>query len=130
VVLRKRLAAVLVLLTLAAMPQWLGLGAHALAHHEHDGEAAGHGPEWSGLAESLVHGHQHAEGVPEHEHRLLPSPTFRPDPPQDPDTPVLASLEPAAADPLPPAGSASEPPGACLSGSGPPRLHLLCTLLI
>ncbi len=130
VVLRKRLVAALLLLALAAIPQLLGLGAHVFVHHEHAEEAAGHGSEWSGLAESLVHGHRHAEGVPDHEHRLLPSPAFRPDPSQDLDAPAAASLESPAAGRLPLAGTASGQSGARPSGSGPPRLHLLCALLI
>ena len=86
--------------------------------------------EWSGSAMALVHGHEHGEGVPDHEHHLLPSPPFRPDPPRDLQAPAIASLA------TPEAGHLRSPaPGLWrdrtgLSGSSPPRLHLLCTLLI
>ena len=130
VVPRRRLAAALLFLALAAMPRLLWLGAHALEHHEHAGEAHGHGAEWTGLAEALVHGHEHEEGVPDHEHRLLPSPTLRPDPPQDLDAPATAFLESTDAGRLARSGEAPWQPDTRLSGSGPPRLHLLCTLLI
>lgn len=127
----KRLAAALLFLTLAAMPPVLGLGAHVVAHHEHDGDADGHGPELSGLAASLVHGHQHAEGFPEHEHRLLLSPTFRPDPPRDLAAPVAVLPASPDAGVLPAfAGALPWQSGVQLYGPGPPRLHLLCTLLI
>ncbi|HYO11923.1 MAG TPA: hypothetical protein VE685_01865 [Thermoanaerobaculia bacterium] len=128
---RKPLAAALLLLAVAAMPQWLWLGAHALGDHGHAGDAAGHGTEWSGLAKALVHGHQHSEGVPDHEHHLLPSPPLRQDPPRDLQAPGgMAFLE------APDTGhlllSAAHPLGerTTHSGSSPPRLHLLCVLLI
>ena len=126
---RKRLAAALLLLAAAMMPQWLGLGAHALGHLEHADDAAGHHAEWSELAEALVHGHEHGEGVPDHEHHLLPSPTLRPDPPRDLQAPGIAALEaPKAGQLLPsahPWRDEIRPPSA-----SPPRLYLLCTLLI
>lgn len=126
----KRLAAALLFLTLAAVPPVLGLGAHVLAHHEH-GDAHGHGPELSGLAASLVHGHQHAEGFPEHEHRLLLSPAFRPDPPRDLIAPVAVLPASPDAGVLPSfAGATAWQPGIRLFDPGPPRLHLLCALLI
>lgn len=121
--LRGRLTAVLLLVALAAAPQWLWLGAHVLEHHEHAAEHT------AGLAEALIHGHGHEEGVPDHAHRLVPSPTFRPDPPQDLVT-ATASLESPQAGQPALSGAASWQSGTCLSGSSPPRLHLLCTLLI
>lgn len=112
------------------MPQWLSLGAHALEDHGHAHEAAGHGAEWSGLAKALVHGHHHPEEVPGHEHHLLPSTPLRPDPPRDLQAPAIAS-RPAQDPERVLLSSASQWRGETrLSGSSPPRLHLLCTLLI
>lgn len=85
--LRKRLAAVLLLLAAAALPQLLWMGAHVLAHHEHDEDA-----EQPALAKILVHGHEHEEGVPDHEHELLASPLLRLDTPQDLQAPAVAAL--------------------------------------
>lgn len=111
------------------MPQLLWLGAHAFVQHG-EAEEARHGPEWSGLAAFLIHGHEHAGGVPDHEHHLLASPTFRPDPPQDFNAPAFASLAAPDAGRLSLAGAASRQCGTRLDGSVPPRLRLLCTLLI
>jgi hypothetical protein len=126
---RKPLAAALLLLAVAAMPLWLWLGAHAL-EHGHAETAAGHGTEWAGLAKALVHGHHHPEESPDHEHHLLPSPPLRPDPPQDLQAPSMA-FQPAP-DPGHVLLSSANPwrGEIRLSGSSPPRLHLLCVLLI
>lgn len=124
VLLRRLLAAALLLVATAAMPLWLGLGAHVLGHHEHD---AGHA---AGLARALVHGHEHEEGVPDHEHRLLPTPSLRPDPPQELHTPTAASLEAPGVERLALSGLHRGSSRTALSGASPPELHLLCTLLI
>lgn len=121
---RRHLLAALLLIAAAVFPQWLCLGAHVLRHHEHGED---HGAD---LAQALVHGHSHEEGVPDHEHRLLAAPSLRPDPQQELQAPAIASLEAPAVELLalsdPQRGSAAT--GS--SGSSPPRLHLLCTLLI
>jgi hypothetical protein len=132
--LRKQIAVALLLLAGAAIPQMLWLGAHASEHHEHDGHAeeAGHDAEWAELAKSLVHGHEHGEDVPDHEHHLLPSPVYRPDPPQDlqAPAPTIASLEAPAPRHLLFSGVRRWQDRIELSSTSPPRLHLLCTLLI
>jgi hypothetical protein len=120
---RRRLATALLLLAAAAMPQLLWLGAHALGHHEHGEETASH-------AMALAHGHEHGEGVPDHEHYLRTSSPLRPDVQPDLQAPVvvsLAALEPEHA-PLSNAGFWRGETR--LAGASPPRLHLLCTLLI
>lgn len=127
VLFRRRLAASLLFLTLSAIPG-LWLGAHALGAHGHTDEAAG--VEWSALAQALVHGHEHADGTPEHEHRILPSTYLRPEPPpRDLQAPVLAALQAPVADGLPLA-NARRRDGLRPPGSSPPPLQLLCTLLI
>lgn len=105
------------------MPHLLWLGAHALEHHEHGDE------EWPEHARVLVHGHEHPEGVPDHEHDLVPSPPLRQDPPRELQAPDVASLEAPAPARLQLAGDRPWR-RVGLSGSSPPRLHLLCTLLI
>jgi hypothetical protein len=123
--LRRPLAAALLLIAVAAMPLWLWLGAHVLAHHEHAGEQPA-----AGLAKALVHGHGHEDGIPDHEHSLLSAPPLRPDPPRKLQIPAIASLEAPGLERL----TLSDPqPGSrrtALSGSSPPILHLHCTLLI
>lgn len=128
--LRKSLATALLLLVAAAIPQLLWVGAHALGHHEHGEEAAGHGVEWANLAKALVHGHEHGERIPDHEHYLRPSLPLRSDPPQDLQAPAMSSL--AAPEPghVPLSSARGWRGETRLSGSSPPRLHLLCTLLI
>ena len=108
------------------MPLWMWLGAQVLAHHDHHAEERA-----AGLGKALVHGHEHEDGVPDHEHRLLPAPPFRPDPPREIQVPAVASL--AAVPDLEAfalSGPQPEPSRTAFSGSSPPRLHLLCTLLI
>lgn len=127
--LRKQLTAVLLVFAFSAAPELLWLGAHALSHHEHAGEEAGHHADLPEHAAALVHGHQHAEGEPEHEHNLVPPPPLRQGPPRDVQTPAIASLGDPYAAPLP----AGTPPLAGriqLSGASPPLLHLHCALLI
>ena len=125
----RRPFAALLLMTVAGMPLFW-LGAHALQHHEHAEDAAESGTEWSELAKILVHGHEHAEGVPDHEHDLLPSPTSRPDAPRDLPALDSASLEAPDTVDLQPAGTHPARERIGYPGSSPPRLHLLCTLLI
>jgi len=127
--LRRSAAAALFLVALwaatTAMPLWLWVGAHVLEHHEHAEEHA------AGLAEALVHGHEHEDGVPDHEHRLLPSPSVRPDPPREVQVPAVVFLAAAPdAERLAPSSLRSGSSRTELTGSSPPRLHLLCTLLI
>lgn len=129
--LRKPLAAALLLLAAAALPQLFGLGVHALRHHGHGKGATGYGAEWSHLARAVVHGHEHGEEIPDHEHHLLPSPPLRLDVLRDLQVPSsFAFLEApdtghrllSGVHPL------REKKG--LSGPSPPILHLVCTLLI
>lgn len=131
--LRKQLAAALLLLAAAAIPQLLWLGARVLELHEAEGHAeaaGGHDAEWSALAESLVHGHEHGEDVPDHEHHLLPSPIFRPDPSQDLQAPAIASLKAPEVEDVPLSSARLWRDRTESASSSPPRLHLLCTLLI
>lgn len=97
-------------------------GAHVHDHH-HEADSAGE------LAEVLVHGHEHQEGTPEHEHDLLPSPAIRQDATQSaPVSGVLLETREDETRLLSAASPVWQPPR--LDGSGPPRLHLFCTLLI
>jgi hypothetical protein len=131
VTVRRPRAASFVLLAVLALPPLLGLAAHELAHHRQGHEAEAGGAAWSGLARLLVHGHGHAQEVPDHDHHLLPSPPLRPLAPPDLQAPVPAFRAAPERDPLPSsdgrpwAWGRPEP-----SGSSPPRLHLLCALLI
>lgn len=124
---RKSLAAALLLLTVAALPL-LWLGAHALEHHGHAEEATG--SEWPDLARILTHGHEHAEGTPDHEHYLLTSPSLRPDPLRDLQVPAVTSLKAPETERLLPSSTRPWQGGIRLSGSAPPLLDLLCVLLI
>ncbi|HYH45217.1 MAG TPA: hypothetical protein VEG34_05980 [Thermoanaerobaculia bacterium] len=128
---RRPLAASLVLLAALALPPLLGLAAHELAHHGHGEETGADGADGSGLGRMLVHGHGHAAEVPDHDHHLLPAPPLRPLAPPDllAPVPALRAAPGAGRLPMPDARpwawSRPEP-----SGSGPPRLQLLCALLI
>ncbi|HKI04927.1 MAG TPA: hypothetical protein VKK31_23310 [Thermoanaerobaculia bacterium] len=131
--LRKPLAAALLLLAAAVMPQLLWLGSHALLHHEHASDAAGHrahDAKRSELAQVLTHGHGHSEQVPEHEHHVRPSPPLRADAPREIQAPGVASLEAPNSGYLLPSSTRPWQGETRLSGSSPPRLQLLCTLLI
>lgn len=121
---RRRLSAALLLLAAAALPHLLWLAPHVLEPHEHARE------EWTGHSQVLAHGHEHPEGVPDHEHNLVPSPPLRPEPPRDLPAPGIASLESPGEGLLLLSKARPWPGRIGLSGSGPPRLHLLCTLLI
>lgn len=126
---RRSLAAALLLMTVAGMPLFW-LGAHVLEHHGHAEDRVASGAEWSEFAEILVHGHEHAEGVPDHEHDFLPSPTVRPDPPRDCQAPAVAALETPEPKHFLLYRARPWPGDIRPCGSSPPRLHLLCTLLI
>jgi hypothetical protein len=128
--LRQQIAAALLLLAAAAIPQLLWLGAHVAAHPAHAGHAGEHEAELSELAKSLVHGHEHDEDVPDHEHHLVPSAAFQPDSPHDLQVPAIASLATPEAGSFPLSAGRRYQEGTGLSSSSPPRLHLLCTLLI
>jgi hypothetical protein len=126
VMLHRLLAAALLVLAFGAVPELLWLGAHSVGHHEHHEHSADR-PE---LAKALFHGHEHAKGEPEHEHHPVPSSPVRHDPPQEAGVPDIASS--AVAEPARPqlASTASWQETVWPSGSSPPLLHLLCTLLI
>ena len=115
----KTFAAALLLLATAMAPELVWAGAHALHHHDHEADGA--------LAEVLVHGHEHQEGTPDHEHSVLPSPAIRQDVPASVPESEAALLESPACE-ISGTASGWQPPR--LAGPSPPRLHLLCTLLI
>lgn len=117
---RKTLAAALLLLASAMGPGLAWTGAH-VHHHGQEAESARE------LAEILVHGHEHQEGTPEHEHSVRPAPPVRQDAPASAPASEVALLE-SAADAVSGTPSGWQPPR--LAGPGPPLLHLLCTLLI
>ena len=75
----------------------------------------------------LVHGHEHPEGTPEHEHSLLPPPPIRQDAPASSPVSEAAALESPACE-ISGTASGWQPPR--LAGPSPPLLYLLCTLLI
>lgn len=119
---RKMLAALLLLAAVTA-PELVWAGAHALDHHRH-----GHDADIDRkLAEVLIHGHEHQEGTPDHEHSVLPSPPVRQDAPASAPVAEAASLESPACG-ISGTASGWQPSG--LDGPSPPLLHLLCTLLI
>lgn len=101
---RKTLAAALMLLAIAMAPGFAWVGQH--------------------LAEVLVHGHEHHEGTPDHEHSL------RLDAPRGAQAPaaVLLEVRTDQAGSLPGTSFAWQPPRP--AGPSPPILQLLCTLLI
>ena len=117
---RKSLAAAFLLLIAAMGPGLAWAGAH-VHHHGHEAESAGD------LAEVLVHGHEHPEGTPEHEHSVLPSPPIRQDAPASAPVAEAVPLESPACE-ISGTASGWQPPR--LAGPSPPLLHLLCTLLI
>jgi hypothetical protein len=131
--LRRKEAAALLVCILGLAPAMTWSGALWLEHHGH-GHGIAHGedahPGWDDLLTVLVHGHQHRAGTPDHEHDLLPSTEGAQKRSRDLSSPGIASPEsfPAISAALP----RRAPAVAALarSGSSPPRLHLLCTLLI
>ena len=119
---RKSLAAAFLLLASAMGPGLVWAGAH-VHHHGHEADSA------RDLAEILVHGHEHQEGTPEHEHSLLPSPAIRQDAPGSAQVSgVILETRTGETRSLSTASPAWQLPR--LDGPSPPRLHLLCTLLI
>lgn len=125
---RKPIVAALLLLS-AVLPQILGLGAFALAHDHAAGDSR-HAAQELELARLLSHGHGHEEGVPEHEHELLPSPPSQLSPPQllpAASNPTLSARLPGAPV-LPAAVRPWEKTRA--TSTGPPLLQLHCILLI
>jgi hypothetical protein len=120
---RKTLAAALLLLATILAPEVVWAGAHALNHHGHGHDADSDRK----LAEVLVHGHEHPEGTPDHEHSVLPSPAIRQDAPTSAPVSEAAALESLACE-ISGTASGWQPPR--LAGPSPPRLHLLRTLLI
>jgi hypothetical protein len=121
---RKTLAAAFLLLAAAMAPGLAWAGAHFHEHrHGHEAESARE------LAEILVHGHEHQEGTPDHEHSLLPSPAVRQEAPQSaPVSEVMLETRTGETRLLSAASPVWQPPR--LDGPSPPRLHLFCTLLI
>jgi hypothetical protein len=106
------------------LPHLLWLAPHVLEPHEHAEE------HWFEHAQALIHGHEHGEDVPDHEHHILPSPVYRPDPPQDLQAPAIASLKAPEAENVPLSSARWWRDRTGSSSLSPPRLHLLCTLLI
>ena len=125
--LRKPLAALL-LLAAAALPQWLWMGAHALEHQSHTAHSE-HRP-WADLAQTLLHGHHHEDGVPDHQHLLQLHVPLRPDAPRDLQAPAASSPDLVETGPLLPTAASPWRERVRIAGDSPPRLHLLCTLLI
>jgi hypothetical protein len=118
---RKTLAAALLLLAAAMGPGLAWAGAH-VHHHGHEAGSARE------LAEVLVHGHEHQEGTPGHEHSLLPSPAVRQDAPGSAQVPgVLLETRAGETRPLSRISVWQLP---WLDGPSPPILYLHCTLLI
>jgi hypothetical protein len=119
--LRKTLAAAFLLLAAAMAPGLAWAGAH-VHHHDHEAGSARE------LAEVLVHGHEHQEGTPDHEHSLLPSPAVRQDAPKSAE--VSAVLLEAGTGETRSLSRISVWQLPWLDGPSPPILHLHCTLLI
>ncbi len=119
---RKTLAAVCLLLAAAMGPGLAWAGAH-VHHDHHEADSV------RDLAEVLVHGHEHQQGTPEHEHSLLPSPAIRQDAPGSAQVSGV-TLEDRTGETrsLSAASPAWQLPR--IDGPSPPILHLLCTLLI
>jgi hypothetical protein len=124
---RKTLTAALLLLAIAMVPELVWAGTHWLDHHGHGVEADSARNLTQDLAEVLVHGHDHPEGTPDHEHNVLLSPSIRQDAPASPPVSEAAPLESPACE-ISGTASGWQPPR--LAGPSPPRLHLFCTLLI
>lgn len=107
-------------------PELVWAGAHSLDHRGHGIEANSD----RHLAEVLVHGHEHQEGTPDHEHSLLPAPAIRLDAVKGAEVAEVAFLKnPAGQAPLL-SGNFSAWSIPRLDGPSPPILQLLCALLI
>ena len=121
--LRKLLAVASLLVAPVVLPELAWAGMH-LVHHDHDAGRAR-------LALGLVHGHEHPEDTLDHQHHLLTAPSVRTQAPRDHCFPAaVARTEPGGGEILPRWSRVLDAWGARLSGPSPPRLHLLCTLLI
>jgi hypothetical protein len=119
--------AALLLLAIAMVPELVWAGTHWLDHSRHGHEADSARNLTRNLAEVLVHGHEHSEGTPDHEHSVLLSPAIRQDAPASAPVSEAAPLESPACE-ISGTASGWQPPR--LAGPSPPRFHLLCTLLI
>jgi hypothetical protein len=114
------------------------LVAHGLLHHSPERDAAAgqheyggaHCPEEAAMVETLVHGHPHPDGAPEHVHGMSPTISFRNDPPdlQAPrDAGPIRLASPEALE----RASTETGRSAFLAAVGPPsRPYSLCILLI
>src|SRR5215210_1461030 len=121
----KTLSAAFLLLVATMGPGLVWAGAH-FHHHGHGNEA----DSTQDLAEVLVHGHEHQEGTPDHEHSLLPSPAVRQDAPRNAEVSGVAPLEAGTGETRSLSGSSSAWQLPRIAGPSPQLLHLLCTLLI
>ncbi len=107
---------------------WAAAIAPVRHHHEGTAHAAHHEPA-AASALALLHGHAHAAGVPDHEHRPLLSSPFRgaaPPPPARPD----AVVSPCRDLPLGPHARLSGHGTQALCGTGPPPGSTLSVLRI
>ncbi len=128
---RTQVAAGLLLATLTLAPELAWAGVHSLQRHHHLAPAGhDHADPAVDLALSLVHGHRHRDGTPEHVHHLLPSAPARPEPVRSLDVARGAARPVPAAPGLLPAGAAHLPLATPVVRAGPPLLHLLGALLI
>jgi hypothetical protein len=129
---RKTIAVTLLLLATAMVPGLVWAGEHWLHYSEHRPEAG----IARNLAEVLVHGHEHSEGTPDHDHNRLPTLAVRHDASLRHDASKSFQVSEAALPESPAVGPSSLPEISRtwqlprLDGPSPPRLHLLCTLLI
>ncbi|HKV06729.1 MAG TPA: hypothetical protein VJ725_01240 [Thermoanaerobaculia bacterium] len=118
--------------TLLVLAAWVApglpwLAAHAFLHHHHT--EAEHEAVEEAAVQALLHGHAHPQEVPHHDHELV-----KVDPARHDSTPELRAAAPATlSDPLPAPRTASSwrsHPSDLPGADPPPRLHLLCVLLI
>lgn len=123
------------------------LVAHGLLHHAHEEAHGGsaedthaadghhaHGvspcPEEEAAVATLVHGHAHPDGVPEHAHGVSPTASFRHDPP-DLERPADSGPFRLASPDVPDRPSFERVRSDFVAGAGPPaRPYSLCVLLI
>jgi hypothetical protein len=123
---RKMFAVAFLLLAAALAPGLVLMEAH---FHDH-GHGYGHEADSTrNLAEILVHGHEHQEGTPDHEHSLVPSPAVRQDAPGSVQVAgVILEARTSETRSLSAASLTWQLPR--IDGPSPPILHLLCILLI
>ncbi len=133
VVLRQKIASVLLLASLTLVPELAWAGAHFVEHH-HGIDSADSRHEHLDLAvlvEALLHGHHHPGEVPDHDHPvLLFSSSVRPQAFRGLASPIPAAPQAATIVPHALARASAVPSRARSSGPSPPLLLLLCTLLI